>query len=114
MHETLTKIALLDQNFIIGITLPRNDITETQTNSCYIQPTLAIYESISSNPRREGRKQGENSYDVLNREQWGTTVDPEMTHEEAVMINYSKLELTDNDIKPEKNPAYATTTQSDT
>ena len=36
-----------------------------------------------------------------------------MFHEEAKMFNYSKLELADNKIKPVKNPAYATTTQSD-
>ena len=104
MQETLTKIAPLDQNFITVIILPRNDVTENQTNPCNIQPTFAIYESISSYPRREGEKQGENSYDALNREQLGTTMDPEnlMTHEEAKMFNYSKLELADDDIKPEK------------
>ena len=37
-------------------------------------------------------------------------MDPEIIHEETEMINYSKLELTDKEIKPEKNPAYAATT----
>ena len=41
-------------------------------------------------------------------------MDPEMTHEEAKIFNYSKLELADDEFKPEKNPAYVATTQTDT
>ena len=89
-------------------------LIENQINPCYNQPTLAIYESIPSHKKqdnnREGGKQGEGSYDVLNREQFGTVVDPEMIHKE---VKTCKLELADSKIKFENNPAYATTTQSD-
>ena len=60
-----------------------------------------------------GGEQGEGSYDVLNREQFGTVMDPKTIHEEVKTFNYSKLELADSKFKFEKNPAYATTTQSD-
>ena len=72
-------------------------------NPCYNQPTLAIYESIPSHKKqdnnREGGKQGEGSYDDLNREAFGTVMDPETIHEEVKTSNYSKLELADSKIK---------------
>ena len=103
---------------IYVIILSRN-IIENQISPCYNrinQSTLAIYESISSHPRQdnksEGERQEEDNYNVLNREQLGTiaTMDPEIIHEEANMTNYSKLELANSEIKPERNLAYATNT----
>ena len=37
-------------------------------------------------------------------------MDPDIIHEEADMVSYSKLELDGDEIKPEKNPAYTITT----
>ena len=97
--------------------LLKDDIIENQIDPCseeVNQPALATYQTISPHPRKDAKTEREKSeeynYDVLNRENLGTTMDPEIIHEETEMINYSKLELTDKEIKPEKNPAYATTT----
>ena len=92
-----------------------SNIIENQPNPCYEgvdQPTLAIYETISSHDPRN--TEGSKYYEVLDRKQLRTIVDPDIIHAEADnMASYSKLELDSDDIKPEKNPAYATTTQSD-
>ena len=70
------------------------------------QSTVAIYETISSHP---GKTEGDKHYDVLDRKQLSTSMDSDIIHAEADINSYSKLKLNDDDIKPEKNPAYITT-----
>ena len=79
---------------------------ENQSNPFYegvsCQQPLALYESIPA--------EGGIYYDVLDRKQLHTTMDPGIiNNEESQMTSYSKLELDDSEIKPEKNPAYITT-----
>ena len=72
---------------------------ENQSNPFYegvsCQQPLALYESIPA--------EGGIYYDVLDRKQLHNHF------EESQMTSYSKLELDDSEIKPEKNPAYITT-----
>ena len=56
----------------------------------------------SSHP---GKTEGDKFYDVLDRKQLSTSMDSDTIHAEADINSYSKLELNDNNIKPEKNPA---------
>ena len=110
MSIRFNKMALPTVFIVISLrSLKTDNIIENQSNPCYEevnQPTLAIYESISSHPRKT---EGGKYYDVLDRKQLITSMDSDIIHAEADINNYSKLELNDDDIKPEKNPAYITT-----